>query len=107
MKEGYAQNIAKNIQTAAPMTCYALLDSNDHFAMPSSLRISWQYSTHSLQMNTLGPTITLRTFCWLLLQKEQQGVFLFPVLPLLSNATNPLTMNCTPLRTTGLKVDLD
>ena len=32
-------------------------------------------STHSSQMNTVGPAISLRTSCWLLPQKEQYSVF--------------------------------
>ncbi len=28
-------------------------------------------STHSSQMNTVGPAISLRTSCWLFPQKEQ------------------------------------
>ena len=34
-------------------------------------KISMQSSTHSSQMNTVGPAISLRTSCWLLPQKEQ------------------------------------
>ena len=33
--------------------------------------MSLQSSTHSSQMNTDGPAISLRTSCWLLPQKEQ------------------------------------
>ena len=32
-------------------------------------------STHSSQMNTVGPAISFRTSCWLLPQKEQYSVF--------------------------------
>ncbi len=41
------------------------------FLRSSSLMMSAQSSTHSLQMNTLGPAISLRTSCWLLPQNEQ------------------------------------
>src|SRR5579862_4999459 len=37
--------------------------------------MSMQSSTHSSQMNTVGPAISLRTSCWLLPQKEQYRVF--------------------------------
>src|SRR3979411_1363763 len=42
----------------------------------SSRMISMQSSTHSSQMNTVGPAISLRTSCWLLPQNEQYSVFL-------------------------------
>ena len=32
-------------------------------------------STHSSQMNTVGPAMSLRTSCWLFPQKEQYSVF--------------------------------
>src|ERR1700751_3696635 len=41
----------------------------------SSRMMSMHSSTHSLQMNTLGPAISFRTSCWLLPQKEQYSVF--------------------------------
>src|ERR1700744_2382753 len=41
----------------------------------SSRMMSMQSSTHSSQMNTVGPAISLRTSCWLLPQKEQYSVF--------------------------------
>ena len=37
----------------------------------SSRMISMHSSTHSSQMNTVGPAMSLRTSCWLLPQKEQ------------------------------------
>src|SRR5258708_36849866 len=42
----------------------------------SSRMISMHSSTHSSQMNTVGPAISLRTSCWLLPQNEQYRVFL-------------------------------
>src|ERR1700729_3566356 len=42
----------------------------------SSRMISMHNSTHSSQMNTVGPAMSLRTSCWLLPQKEQYSVFL-------------------------------
>src|SRR6266478_4807380 len=42
----------------------------------SARMISMQSSTHSSQMNTVGPAMSLRTSCWLLPQKEQYSVFL-------------------------------
>src|ERR1044071_7767577 len=38
--------------------------------------MSMHSSTHSSQMNTVGPAISLRTSCWLLPQNEQYSVFL-------------------------------
>ncbi|WP_246263628.1 hypothetical protein [Caulobacter soli] len=35
-----------------------------------------QSSTHSSQMNTVGPAMSLRTSCWLFPQKEQYRVLL-------------------------------
>src|SRR6186997_83936 len=47
----------------------------------SSAMMSLQTSTHSSQMKTVGPAISLRTSFWLLLQKEQRNdsspLFLF------------------------------
>src|SRR5262249_33906192 len=42
----------------------------------SSRMMSMHSSTHSSQMNTVGPAISLRTSCWLLPQHEQYSVFL-------------------------------
>src|SRR5207245_10277511 len=42
----------------------------------SSRMMSMHNSTHSSQMNTVGPAISLRTSCWLFPQKEQYKVFL-------------------------------
>src|SRR6476661_4577910 len=49
----------------------------------SSRMISMQSSTHSSQMNTVGPAISLRTSCWLLPQNEQYSVFLESLVPTL------------------------
>src|SRR5450631_2579220 len=49
------------------------LTSEDLF---SSRMMSMHSSTHSSQMNTVGPAINLRTSCWLLPQNEQYSVFL-------------------------------
>src|SRR5262245_19957469 len=43
--------------------------------------MSMHSSTHSSQMKTVGPAISLRTSCWLLPQNEQYSVF-FESLPL-------------------------
>ena len=51
------------------------------FSSSSSRMMSLQSSTHSSQMNTLGPAISLRTSCWLFPQKEQYRILvLSPVL---------------------------
>src|ERR1700738_317955 len=49
----------------------------------SSRIISMHSSTHSSQMNTVGPAISLRTSCWLLPQNEQYSVFLESLVPTL------------------------
>src|SRR6266513_1340812 len=49
----------------------------------SSRMISMHNSTHSSQMNTVGPAINLRTSCWLLPQNEQYSVFLESLVPTL------------------------
>src|SRR3984885_11369481 len=49
----------------------------------SSRMISMHSSTHSSQMNTVGPAISLRTSCWLLPQNEQYSVFLESLVPTL------------------------
>jgi hypothetical protein len=43
--------------------------------------MSMHSSTHSSQMNTVGPAISLRTSCWLLPQNEQYSVFLSEAWP--------------------------
>src|SRR5436853_7842118 len=42
----------------------------------SSRMMSMQSSTHSSQMKTVGPAMSLRTSCWLLPQNEQYSVLL-------------------------------
>src|SRR6516165_11799559 len=48
----------------------------------SSLTMSMHSSTHSSQINTVGPAMSLRTSCWLLPQNVQYSGFL--VSPLLT-----------------------
>src|SRR5258708_27863642 len=45
----------------------------------SSAMMSLQTSTHSSQMNTVGPAISLRTSFWSLLQKEQRRTSVSPL----------------------------
>src|SRR2546421_204303 len=63
----------------------------------SSRMMSMHSSTHSSQMNTVGPAMSLRTSCWLLPQNEQASVFLNkpPILLILSS---PLTSPTLGLR---------
>ena len=49
----------------------------------SSRMMSMHSSTHSSQMNTVGPAMSLRTSCWLLPQNEQYKVFLESLPPTL------------------------
>ena len=48
-----------------------LLDDLDLFSLFSSWIISLHSSTHSSQINTVGPAISFFTSCWLLPQNEQ------------------------------------
>src|SRR4051794_25448003 len=64
----------------------------------SSRMMSMHSSTHSSQMNTVGPAISLRTSCWLLPQNEQYSVFLeSPPLDLV--IVTPLAGRAEELRT--------
>ena len=45
--------------------------------------MSRQSSTHSSQMKTVGPAMSLRTSCWLLPQNEQYKVFFESLPPIL------------------------
>src|SRR5260221_146604 len=55
--------------------------SEDLFSSPM---ISMHSSTHSSQINTVGPAMSLRTSCWFLPQNEQKSGFLVsPLLTLL------------------------
>src|SRR5579859_2352916 len=56
------------------------LTSEDLF---SSRMMSMHSSTHSSQMKTVGPAISLRTSCWLLPQNEQYSVFFESLVPTL------------------------
>src|SRR3569832_2528105 len=49
----------------------------------SSRMMSMQSATHSSQMKTVGPAMSLRTSCWLLPQNEQYRVFLESLPPTL------------------------
>ena len=61
-------------------------------------------STHSSQMNTVGPAISLRTSCWLLPQKEQYSVLLvsplaaFVIVASLLDGARPTWANVVPVR---------
>src|SRR5258708_40336318 len=46
----------------------------------SSLMMSMHNSTHSSQMNTVGPAMSLCTSCWFLPQNEQRSSFLVSTL---------------------------
>src|SRR6516164_3847384 len=51
--------------------------SEDLFSSPT---MSMHNSTHSSQINTVGPAMSLRTSCWLLPQNEQRSGFLVSLL---------------------------
>src|SRR6201991_3090750 len=83
------------------------LTSEDLF---SSRMMSMQSSTHSSQMNTVGPAISLRTSCWLLPQNEQYSVFLESLVPTLLilisvRRSIPLLDRPIPVRDRALRVD--
>src|SRR5882724_5009191 len=76
----------------------------------SSRMISMQSSTHSSQMNTVGPAISLRTSCWLLPQNEQYSVFLESLVPSLLilisvRRSIPLLDRPIPVRDRSSRVD--
>src|SRR6201981_4011571 len=54
--------------------------SEDLFSSPM---MSMHNSTHSSQMKTVGPAMSLRTSCWLLPQNEQYSVFFESLAPTL------------------------
>src|SRR5215467_1049694 len=62
--------------------------------------MSWQTPTHSSQMKTVGPAISLRTSFWLLLQNEHRktsSLFFFKGVPLyilLSEIGNSKLLHC-------------
>src|SRR5262245_18441601 len=56
------------------------LTSEDLF---SSRMMTMQSSTHSSQMKTVGPAISMRTSCGLMPQNEQYSVFLESLVPTL------------------------
>src|SRR3954468_10119336 len=57
----------------------------------SSRMMSMHSSTHSSQMNTVGPAMSLRTSCWLFPQKEQYSVLLVsPLAALVIGASHTL-----------------
>src|SRR5690606_38972002 len=58
--------------------------------------ISMQSSTHSSQMKTVGPAMSLRTSCWLFPQKEQYRVDLAS--PLAALVICALTCGAVPER---------
>src|SRR6516162_6840504 len=59
--------------------------NEDLFSSPT---MSMHSSTHSSQMNTVGPAMSLRTSCWLLPQNVQWSGFLVsPLLTLLISKT--------------------
>src|SRR5690554_7861761 len=68
----------------------------------SSRMISIHRSTHSSQMNTEGPAISLRTSCWLFPQKEQYNSLpLSASLDLLSLIGRPLLSPDSPCYFSG------
>src|SRR6267154_6089372 len=75
------------------------LTSEDLF---SSRMMSMHSSTHSSQMKTVGPAISLRTSCWLLPQNEQYSVFLLSDVALLLIYTSLSKRGFSPSKNTRL-----
>src|ERR1700712_2736623 len=72
--------------------------------------MSMQSSTHSSQMNTVGPAISLRTSCWLLPQNEQYSVFfesLVPTLLLIVSVRRSISSASSPRPGTCRQYHLD
>ena len=55
------------------------------FICDECVELCMQSSTHSSQMNTVGPAISFLTSCWLLPQKEQYKIFLLLLIIFLTN----------------------
>src|ERR1700747_3090386 len=72
--------------------------SKDLFSSPMMSR---QSSTHSSQMKTVGPAISLRTACWLSPQTEQYKGFFesLPPILLISEPPGPHRSGKRPLQT--------
>src|SRR3974377_1294530 len=70
--------------------------SGDVFSSPT---MSMQSSTHSSQMNTVGPAMSLRTSCWLLPQNVQWSLFLVspPLTLIISEPRLDARRQCMPL----------
>src|SRR3569833_1670447 len=74
----------------------------------SSRMMSMQSSTHSSQMKTVGPAISLRTSCWLLPQNEQYSVFLESLVPTLLipvSVRGSISFVCRSIPTHGRRGD--
>src|SRR6185503_4047820 len=75
----------------------------------SSRMMSMQSSTHSSQMNTVGPAMSLRTSCWLFPQNEQYRVLGVACANLTHSCLrppfDPLPDRPIPALPPGLKVD--
>src|SRR5439155_7296631 len=71
----------------------------------SSAMMSLQTSTHSSQMKTVGPAISLRTSFWSLLQNEQRKTSVSPAFftMLISHAVRTLGLRLQVCRGAGLK----
>src|SRR6202140_5309685 len=68
----------------------------------SSRMMSMQSSTHSSQMKTVGPAMSLRTSCWLLPQNEQESGFFESPPPILLISEPPSkTQPCSSILSVG------
>src|SRR5438093_9287849 len=62
----------------------------------SSAMMSLQTSTHSSQMKTVGPAISLRTSFWSLLQKEHRRTSVSPLFFTIGDFLQPNQLSCQP-----------
>jgi hypothetical protein len=68
--------LIENLADLAGLGQLVPADASPEVSWTSSRMMSLHRSTHSSQMNTDGPAISLRTSCWLLPQKEQYSSLL-------------------------------
>ena len=68
--------VAMPLDTGGVTNLHLRADGERDPGLPDSSRmISLHSSTHSSQLNTVGPAISFLTSCWLLPQNEQYKVF--------------------------------
>ena len=76
-KKHFARDFSDGVLCAEILMKTTCSSSSSSFSRRSNTArmISMHNSTHSSQIKTVGPAISLRTSCWLLPQNEQYSVF--------------------------------